>query len=325
MSESEALATRLAVYRAVGENPAWREVLVEALAVEEERQRFYTEKGYGEFLGWEWHQVHAQMPTLYRMVVARILDVSLKTRSATHFRVRDPEVVRAVLNALTLPEEAVEQTIPSDLFSSIVGHENVKQILQWAIDAKERVGILLQGPPASAKTMFLMELARLPASFYCLAQMMSAAGLAQALRVYEPKYIIIDELDRLNPGDVGVLNSLLSTGWVVELKVGKAPPLQLNTKVFAAGIRIERLPADLLSRFIKFRFPAYTQAQFVGICAAVLPRDGADPEMARSIGEEVWTMRGEKADVRECVTIARLAQGDRERVREILKTLRHLG
>lgn len=226
--------------------------------------------------------------------------------------------------ALSTPPP-VEEAVPEDLFAPIVGHDNVKQILRWAIDAKGRVGVLLQGPPASAKTLFLMELARLPDSYYCLAQTMSGPGLALALRLYEPRHLVIDEIDRLDPRDVGVLNSLLATGLVVETKVGKGPPIHLNTKTFAAGIHIEELPADLLSRFLKLRFPPYTPEQFAAVCLHILPKEGCDGETAALIASEVWGMRGERADIREAVQIARLAQGDRGRVEELLRTLRQMG
>lgn len=324
MERSKETEATLRIYRALVENLDWVEVLQDALAVEEQEEKRYRELGYGEWPGWEWYAVSTAMPTLHRMVASKLLAVTLKTGSATHFRVRNPQMVRDAIAALSTPR-LVEETVPEDLFAPIVGHDNIKQILHWAIDAKERVGVLLQGPPASAKTLFLMELARLPDSYYCLAQMMSGPGLAQALRVYEPRFIVIDEIDRLDPKDVGVLNSLMATGLVVETKVGKGPPIQLETKTFAAGIDVRRLPADLLSRFIKLRFPPYTQQQFAEVCLHILPKEGCDGEMATLIAREVWGMRGERADIRETVQIARLAQGDRGRVEELLRTLRQMG
>lgn len=324
MEDGQETELRFRTYRALVENPEWQEVLTDALQVEAREEQRYRELGYGEWPGWEWYHVSYPMPSLHRMVASKLLAITLKTRSATHFRVRNPQMVRDAISALQVPR-AVEKKVPEDLFAPIVGHDNIKQILRWAIDAKERVAVLLQGPPASAKTLFLMELARLPDSYYCLAQMMSGPGLAQALRVYEPRFIIIDEIDRLDSKDVGVLNSLMATGLVVEAKVGKGPPIQLETKTFAAGIDIRRLPVDLLSRFIKLRFPPYTPAQFAEVCLHILPKEGCDGETAALIAKEVWAMRGDGADIREAVQIARLAQGDRGRAEEILRTLRHQG
>ncbi len=318
----EDIEERLRLYKVLTENPGWLEVLQEALEVEEQKKNEYVEKGYGEFLGFEWYMIHAPVPLLNRMVTEKVLDIALKTRSGTHFRVRDPEMVREAIAALQVPQAPKEAEVPGDLFAKVVGHDNIKTILRFAIEAKERCGILLQGPPASAKTLFLMDLARLPDSLYVLAQTMSGPGLALALRVHEPKFLLIDEIDRLDPGDIGVLNSILATGWLVETKMGKAPPIQLPTKVFAAGIRPERLPQDLLSRFIRLRFPVYTREQFEEICRLILPDEGCDGETAGLIATEVWGMYGQGADIRQCVQVARLSRGERSRVELIIRTLK---
>lgn len=319
----EPIAQRLKVFQSLAEHPEWTEILQTALAQEENETERYNGMGL-DYLGWEWWHCRASPPTLNRMVVEGLLDITFKSRSATHFKVRNPELVREALAALQTTQAVPEQEMPGDLFASVVGHENIKTILRYAIEAKERVGVLLQGPPASAKTLFLLELARLPNSYYCLAQTTSGPGLAHVLRVYEPLFLIIDELDRLDPNEVGILNSLLSTGWIVETKYGKAPPIQLNTKVFAAGINVQKLPADLLSRFIKLRFPAYIQAQFISICQSILPKEGCDQETAGLIAREMWGMRQEKSDIREAVQIARLAQGERSRVEEVIRTLKRM-
>lgn len=316
---------RVRVYGLLLEHPEWVPILEEAMAVQQAKAREYQEKGYGESLGFEWFDCHADPQLLHRMVSARLLDITLKTHSSTHFRVRDSELLREAIVGLQVPQVRREAGIPADLFSRIVGLEDIKTILCYAIEAKERVGVLLQGPPASAKTLFLMELARLPDSLYVLAQTMSGPGLALALRVHEPRFLLIDEIDRLDPGDVGVLNSLLATGWVVETKVGKALPIQFSTRVFAAGIRPERLPQDLLSRFIRLRFAAYTREQFEEICRTILPEEGCDGETAGYIAREVWAIHREGADIRQCVQVARLAQGDRSRVEVIIKALRKQG
>ena len=164
----------------------------------------------------------------------------------------------------------------------------------------------------------------MPNSYYCLAQTTSTAGLAHILRIYEPEYLIIDEIDRLDPHDVGVLNSLLSTGIVSETKMGKLTPVQLRTKVFAAGINISRLPADLLSRFIKLNFQAYSSQQFNDVCLAILPKDGCKAETSTFIAGEVWKMAGEKADIRQAVQIARLSSGDRAKAEEVIRALKRL-
>ncbi|GAJ18821.1 unnamed protein product, partial [marine sediment metagenome] len=184
------------------------DILKEALQVEKDGEERYRSEGYGQYYGWEWFQVHAPTPRLHKMVTEKILDITLSTRSGTHFRVKEPELALEVIKALEEPTlQPPPSVIPENLFNIIVGHDNIKTLVRYAIDAEKAVHLLFTGPPASAKTLFLMELARLPDSYYCLAQTTSQAGLANLLFTYQPQFLLIDEIDRLTGEHVGVLNS----------------------------------------------------------------------------------------------------------------------
>jgi predicted ATPase with chaperone activity len=43
-------------------------------------------------------------------------------------------------------------------FQEIVGYDHIKRLFKMALDSECAVHILLEGPPASAKTMFLTSL-----------------------------------------------------------------------------------------------------------------------------------------------------------------------
>jgi hypothetical protein len=43
-------------------------------------------------------------------------------------------------------------------FSSIIGYSDIKKLLMRAIVSSEPISILLCGPPASSKTVFLLEM-----------------------------------------------------------------------------------------------------------------------------------------------------------------------
>jgi len=43
-------------------------------------------------------------------------------------------------------------------FQDIVGYEDIKRLFRMALDSESRTHVLLVGPPASAKTMFLTSL-----------------------------------------------------------------------------------------------------------------------------------------------------------------------
>lgn len=315
---------RLRIFTALSTHPDWAEVLAEALAAHQAGEESIAKGERTAWLGFEWYEVHSHPAVLNKMVSTRLLDVSFHSNRSTYYKVRYPELVKEALERLTEPEVKPEPKIPDDLFESIVGHDNIKTIVHYAIESEKASHLLLQGVPASAKTMFLLDLARLPDSYYCLAQTMTGPGLADVLFLRQPKYLCIDEIDRLSPENVGVLNSLMATGIISESKIGKTRSMELTTKVFAAGISIHRLPSDLLSRFITLKFQPYSEGEFITVCENTLSNENCSLEVARFIGIEVWRMYATNADIRKAVMIARLAGGDGAKAREVIRTLKQV-
>ncbi len=315
---------KLRIYQLICQHEGWAQTLEEALKVEEEgAKRWIDNKWVGNYYGFEWFEVHTPAATLNKMVTDSILNITLSTRSGTHYKVREPGLVKEAIEALhKLEETPVPKAIPDDLFNIILGHDNIKQIVRYAIDSERPVHFLFSGPPASAKTLFLMELARLPEAYYCLAQTSSQSGLSNVLFTYQPRFLLIDEIDRLNPEHVGVLNSLMATGIVSESKYGKTRSLVLNTKVFAAGIKVHLLPGDLLTRFTPIRFDAYVENEFLQVAIHVLVTlENINKEVAEYIAQSVWKINQMSSDIRRCVQIARLCNGDMDRAREVVKLL----
>ena len=322
MNETE---KRLRIYRTLTTNPEWVETLQDALALQEKAEAEQAARGYS-WLGFEWFEVHANPQTLKKMVTSKVLNITFSSHSSTHYKVADPTLVREAIQAMSEPAPLVEREMPGDLFESIVGYQDVKILVRYALEAEKPAHLLLSGPPASAKTMFLLELRRLPQSYYALAATLTAAGLADILFVYEPRFILIDEVERLSPEHIGVLNSLMATGIVSETKHGKTRELELDTRVFAAGIRVEKLPQDLLSRFTKLHFAPYAEQEFIEVSQRVLmTRENTSVDNAEYIARTLWQLHGQDADVRQCVQIARLSRGDRQRIDEVLVALRKYG
>jgi len=135
--------------------------------------------------------------------------------------------------------------------------------------------------------MFLLELRRLPQSYYVLATNIAAAGLSDILFVYEPRFILTDEVECLAPEHIGVLNSLMATGIVSETKHGKTT--ELDTRVFAAGIKVGEPPQDLLSRFTKVHFASYSEREFIEVSQKVLTRrENISIENAEYLAKALW-------------------------------------
>lgn len=330
----DVIESKLHLLRALERNSGYMPILKEALEVEKagvEKYRKYKEeqeaKGFsydGHYLGWEWHEVHTPPATLNKMVTQKVLDIAYSSRSSTHYKVRNPDLVLETIEEKSItPEEKVsESETPKDLFKPIIGHENIKTIVKYAIDSEKPTHLLFRGVPSSAKTLFLLELSRLSDSYYCLAQTVTGAGLADILFLFHPRFLLIDEIDRLSPDNIGVLNSLMATGIISESKIGKTRIMEMNTKVFAAGIKIQKLPRDLLSRFITLNFNPYTESQFIGVCVGILPKEGCDTETSEFIGSQVWHLYSSDSDIRKAIQIARLGGGKMERIKEVIRVLK---
>ena len=54
------------------------------------------------------------------------------------------------------------------LFNPVIGFEDLKEIFQLSITADKPVHILLVGPPASAKSLFMSCLTKLERSYYAV-------------------------------------------------------------------------------------------------------------------------------------------------------------
>ena len=303
---------RLRVYNILAKNPSWVEILKDALIVERQKEKEYREKGYGESPGWEAYDVNVYPPViLFKMMGEKILDVPVRSRSTKFFKIRDPQLVLEAIEALEEAPVQVEEEgkIPKDLFEIIVGYEDIKRAFKLALASSEPVGILLYGPPATAKTLFLEELSRIPGSRYVLGSTFSKAGLLEYLLDWCPRYLLIDEIERSDGRDLAVLLSLMQTGIVTRLKKGMKEQITLKTWVFAVGNDITRLPREIKSRFLMFPVDKYTEAQFKQITLAILRRDGIDPALANYITDSIVP---NTRDIRDGLKIGRLSKSARD-------------
>ena len=114
----------------------------------------------------------------------------------------------------------------------------------------ERPDILLVGPPGSAKTMFLLEIRRLyKNSIFVIGSSTTKAGLLNQLFEARPKFVLVDELEKMNRNDQNSLLHLMETGIISETKVNKTRQMELTSWVFAIANSCEKFSEPLLSRF----------------------------------------------------------------------------
>ena len=211
------------------------------------------------------------------------------------------------------------------LFDDIVGFGDVKDLFEMAIKAERPVHLLLCGPPASAKSLFMRSLTKLERSYYAVGSSSTKSGIFDYLFEHRPRYFIIDELEKMNKKDQTSLLNLMESGILTELKHKQQRTTQLKTWVFASCNSTDKLLTPLLTRFRDIHFKPYTQEEFVEIVVNILDREeGVDRDIALIIADGVYN-RLKSSNIRECIRIARLARNDSAQVNRILDTFAKYG
>jgi Holliday junction DNA helicase RuvB len=192
-------------------------------------------------------------------------------------------------------------------FEDIIGYEHIKRLFGMVLESESRTHILLVGPPASAKTMFLMSLLHfLKNAYFVDGGNTTKAGMIQYLFENRPDYLLIDEIDKSAPKNQSFLLNLMETGIISETKFGKTREMTMNTSVFATSNDIRKLSAALRSRFFEVRIESYTYEEFYGITLRLL-HDRA--RVAPTIADAVWST---SKNLRDCVRIGRLARTEED-------------
>lgn len=209
------------------------------------------------------------------------------------------------------------------LFSNIVGYEDIKKLFHLSLYSKERpVHILLVGPPASAKTLFMLECMKLERSYFTLGSHSTKSGMIEYLFEKRPRYLIIDEIEHMPLKDQTALLSLMETGIIAETKFQKARNTQLKTWVFATSNATERMLTPLLSRFLVLYFKPYKYGSFKEVTVHLLCHgEGIAEDIAGEVADIVWT-KLKSRDIRDCVKIANLAK-TKEDVKWVVETMRN--
>lgn len=196
------------------------------------------------------------------------------------------------------------------IFDDIVGLDDLKAVIMKCIKTEEPINVLLCGPPASAKTLFLLAINKeLENCYFIDGTNASGAGMVNYLFAHkETQIIAIDELDKLKKSDQTALLNLLETGILTSTKIRKTAQQKMNIKVFATSNDIDRISKPLRSRFLEFNLPSYTYEEFCEIAVKLTEqRNGHDREIAMKIVDTVWNKLNSR-DVRDIIQISKLTR-----------------
>jgi len=169
--------------------------------------------------------------------------------------------------------------------------------------------------------MFLTEIMRnVSDSYFVVGSNTSKAGLVNQLFERQPKFLLIDELDKMQHQDQTSLLHLMETGIISETKIKKTRQMHLTSWVYATANSTNKINEPLLSRFVILNVPEYNFEEFTNIAVSRLSQEKIGRETASIIAEKVW-YELDSRDVRDVVKVARLVtnQEDISRITRIMK------
>ena len=261
-------------------------------------------------IGWSWRHVRIWPATLSRLFKDGYLDNVFRSNSFTGYKLS--EKAKALFLANQQAASAELQAAPTvnlgdDLFADIIGHEEVKELLTATLLAEKPVHVMLTGPPALAKTLFLWDIEQTfgEQAIWLVGSATSKAGLWDLVAEREPKILLIDEMDKMNAVDMAALLTMMEGGRLVRAKRGRELDIHNPLKVIAASNRMEKLSPELRSRFAIRKLNPYSRSEFLTVVKGVLVRkESLSGELAEEIAKK---LDGRSQDVRDAIRIARLA------------------
>jgi holliday junction DNA helicase RuvB len=134
------------------------------------------------------------------------------------------------------------------------------------------------------------------------------AGMLGYIFDNKPKYLLIDEIDKMSAKDQTFLLNLMETGISIETKYEKTRTAEMKTWVFATSNNTSNIIPPLKSRFFLIELEPYTYEQFYEITVRLLTNQHkVKEEIAKATADAVWN-RIKSADIRDSVRVARMAK-----------------
>jgi holliday junction DNA helicase RuvB len=137
------------------------------------------------------------------------------------------------------------------VFSKIEGLDDIKEMMLRALESPERAHTLLTGPPASAKSLFMLQIEKYMQSkvYFAEGAFTTKAGLQKFVSENQHKVIIIiDEIDKMPIKDQEGLLTMMERGSFTSTKVRNTKTVKADIVIFATSNSTQRLSKPLLSR-----------------------------------------------------------------------------
>jgi Holliday junction DNA helicase RuvB len=141
-------------------------------------------------------------------------------------------------------------------FNTIVGYDDIKDIVRRALDAQDNYNLLFIGPPASAKTLFLLGILDIRKNGVYFDSSNTTNRILDVLEEERPNVICIDELDKMPRTFQNQLLNFMESGRIKVDQQKKQYDLEIKgAKVFGSCNKINGLSNPLQSRFRKLFLP----------------------------------------------------------------------
>lgn len=85
-------------------------------------------------------------------------------------------------------------------------------------------------------------------SLFLIGSNTAKAGLLNQLSETSPKFVLLDEIEKMSKLDQTSLLHLMETGIISETKLNKTREMELKCRVFASANSCEKIPQPLISR-----------------------------------------------------------------------------
>jgi holliday junction DNA helicase RuvB len=210
------------------------------------------------------------------------------------------------------PQEEAEQVLnlgvrerALKVFSRIEGLDDIKEMMLRALESSERAHTLLIGPPACAKSLFMLQIEKLMRSKVYFAEGASTtkAGIQKFIAENQDKeIIIIDEIDKMQMQHQEGLLTMMERGEFTTTKVRNTQTVKANIVILATSNTTDRLSKPLLSRFTVFEIPEYTYEEFEAISVKIIKK--LHPNAVMQIASSVWKIGSR--DIRDVLKVAKL-------------------
>jgi holliday junction DNA helicase RuvB len=191
------------------------------------------------------------------------------------------------------------------VFSNIEGLDDVKEMMLRALESPERAHTLLTGPPACAKSLFMLQIEKYLSSkvYFAEGAATTKAGLQRFIAENQHKeIIIIDEIDKMPMKDQEGLLTMMERAAFTSTKVRNTKTVKASMVIFATSNGTERLSKPLLSRFTVFEVPEYSYPEFEAISIRIINK--LPQNVVIQIASSVW--KTGSRDIRDVLKIAKL-------------------